>query len=279
MPQFFLHKSNAQDGDASAAVRKVSPLTDAEKQVLRGRIDCSETRRKQAPTQVLKIVAHGVVYAQFNPYREEKRRFEIPEGMRLLEVCDEIDSTDLTIATHWIDDTDWAGTDAREYTVSLAKGRELIFKITPAGAGGESEGRASVEVESRSRSSLAAWSDGSGSLMQRFPQYAFAAALLVCLGWLGATVRYRNMLTQQESIIQRMSKQTAAAETNPHRGEQNRPLIGTYFLSSEIPTLRGTGNQQEPVVSFAPGDSLVMLNLSVPQSSGLFRATLSSFVD
>ena len=95
----------------------------------------------------------------------------------------------------------------------------------------------------------------------------------------GATVRYRNMLTQQESIIQRMSKQTAAAETNPHEQEQNRPLIATYFLSSEIPTVRGTGNQQEPVVSFAPGDSLVMLNLSIPQSTGLFRATLSSFVD
>lgn len=282
VPQFFLHKNNGQDGDSSTAVRKVSPLTDAEKQVLRGRIESSETRRRQASTQVLKIVAHGVVYAQLNPYRDEKRRFEIADGIRLLEVRDEIDSTDLTIATHWIDYTDWAGIEAREYTVALAKGRELVFKITPAGAGSETEGSATVEVESRSRSSLAAWSDGSDSLMQlqrRFPQYAFAAALLVCLGWLGATVRYRNMLTQQESIIQRMSKQTAAAETNPHKREQNRPLIATYFLSSEIPTVRGTGNQQEPVVSFAPGDSVVMLNLSIPQSTGLFRATLSSFVD
>lgn len=282
VPQFFLHKNNGQDGHSSTAVRKVSPLTDAEKQVLRGRIESSETRRRQAPTQILKIVAHGVVYAQFNPYRDEKRRFEISEGIRLLEVRDEIDSTDLTIATHWIDYTDWAGIDTREYTVALAKGRELIFKIIPAGSGSESEGSATVEVESRSRSSLATWPKSFSSFKQlkgRFPQYAFAAALLVCLGWLGATVRYRNKLTQQESIIQRMSKQTVAVETKPQGQEQNPPLIATYFLSSEIPTVRGTGNQQEPVVSFAPGDSLVMLNLSIPQSTGLFRATLSSFVD
>ena len=76
-----------------------------------------------------------------------------------------------------------------------------------------------------------------------------------------------------------MSKQTVSAESKPPGQEQNLPVIATYFLSSEIPTVRGTGNPQEPVVSFAPGDSLVTLNLLIPQSTGLFRATLSSFVD
>ena len=282
VPQFFLANNNRRDGDSGTAVRRVSPLTDAEKQVLRGRIESSEARRRQAPTQVLKIVAHGVVCAQFNPYRDEKRRFEIPDGVRLLEVRDEIDSTDLTIATHWIDYTDWAGIDAREYTVSLAKGRELVFRIIPATVGSKAEGRAAVEVESRRRSSLGALSERFGLLAQlnrRVPQYAFAAALLLCLGWLGATIRYRNLLAQQESTIQRMSKQPESVETKPHAQEQNPPLIATYFLSSEIPTVRGAGNPQESVVSFAPGDSLVMLNLSVPQSTGSFRATLSSFLD
>jgi hypothetical protein len=280
VPQFFLANNNRQDGGSSNTVRKVSPLTDAEKKVLKGRIESSEARRRRAPTQVLKIVAHGVGYAQFNPYRNEKRRFEIPDGIRLLEVLDEIDSTDLTIATLWIDYTESAGIDAREYTVSLAKGRELVFRIIPATVGSEAEGRAVVEVESRPRSSLTAL-QRSGSLMRlngRVPQYAVVAALLVCLGWLAATVHYR--LTQQESIIQRMSKQTAAVvETKPHAQEQNPPHIATYFLSSEIPTVRGTGNPQESVVSFAPGDSLVMLNLPTPQPTGSFQATLSSFLD
>lgn len=281
VPQFYLANNNPQDGDSSNTVRNVSPLTDSEKQALSNRVESSEARRRQAPTQALKIVAHGVIYARLNPYRDEKRRFEIPDGVRLLEVRDEIDSTDLTIATHWIDYTEWAGIDAREYTISLAKGRELVFRINPAAAGSETDGKATVEVESRSRSLLAAFSERSGSLAElkwRVPQYAFAAALLICLGWLVATVHYRNELAQQESIIQGTSKQALAVESKPPRSEQP-PLIATYFLSSEAPSVRGTGNPQERVVSFAPGDSLVKLNLAIPQFTGSFRATLTSFVD
>jgi len=282
VPQFFLANNNRQDGDSSSTVRQVSPLTDSEKQALRSRLEASATRRQQAPSQVLKIVAHGVVCAQLNPYRDEKRRFEVADGTRLLEVRDEIDHTDQTIATHWIDYTEWVGIDVREYAVSLAKGRELVFKIVPATVGSETEGKATVEVESRSRPSLAALSERSGSLMQlkwRIPRYAFAAALLVCLGWMAATAHYRSRLAQQQTTIQQMSKQTVAAETKPQSQDQNPPLVATYFLSSEIPTVRGAGNPQEPVVSFGPGDPLVMLNLVTPQSTGSFRATLASFAD
>lgn len=281
MPQFFLQNNNGQDSDFSTKDRKVSPLTDAEKRALRSRVESSELRRRQAPTPVLKIVAHGVVCAQFNPYRDEKKRFEVPDGTKLLEVRDEIGTADLTIATHWIDYTEWAGIAAREYTLSLAKGRELVFRMIPAAAEGDAEARAVVEVESRSRSSLLAFA-GIGlfsQLRDKFPQYALASALLVCLGWLAATAHYRTKLAQQASVIQRISQ----TETKPVNQEQtpprSTPVIATYFLSSEIPSVRGTGNAQEPVVTFAPGESLVMLNLSIAQSTGSFRATLSSFVD
>jgi hypothetical protein len=155
--------------------------------------------------------------------------------------------------------------------------------MVPAAPGSEAEGKATVEVESRSRSSLDAF-EAIGSFLHlpdNFPQYASAAALLVCLGWLAATVHYKSKLAEQANVIQRIS--TQAAGTKPlgqkQTPPQSTPVIGTYFLSSGIPTVRGTGNAQETVVSFAPGDSLVMLNLSIPQSTGLFRATLSSFLD
>jgi hypothetical protein len=118
-------------------------------------------------------------------------------------------------------------------------------------------------------------------LSGKFLQYAVAAAVLVSLGWLAATVHYKGRLAEQASVAQRMS--TQATETRPIEQEQNPPrpnsVIATYFLSSEIPTVRGTGSAQEPIVTFAPGDSLVMLHLSIPQSTGSFRATLSSFLD
>jgi hypothetical protein len=126
--------------------------------------------------------------------------------------------------------------------------------------------------------------EGISSLPQlsaKFLQYAVAAAGLVCLGWLAATAHYKSRRAEQASVAQRMS--TQATETKPIGQEQNpprsTPAIATYFLSSEIPTVRGTGSAQEPVVTFAPGDSLVMLHLSIPQSTGSFRATLSSFLD
>lgn len=285
VPQFQLNDSGGRGFDPSGAGRKSTPLTDAEMRALKDRIGSGEAKRQQALLQPLKIVAHGAVCARLDPVREEKRQFDIPEGTKLLEVRAEADGTELTLATHWIDYTEWNGIAAGEYTIALKNRRELIFKIIPAGSGTEQEGGATVVVESRSSSPLPAWLNVIGSFVrarQNLPGYAFAAVVLVALGWLAATANYRSKLADQQSTVEHMAAEIASQKTAIASQEQKPPqpakIVATYFFASGNPTLRGTENPEERVVTFAPGDSLVMLNLAVTQGAhGSYRTTLSSF--
>jgi hypothetical protein len=285
VPQFQLKNGSGQDPDPSGSGRKIAPLTEAEVKALRQRIDSSDARRQQALLQPLKIVAHGAVCAHLDPLRNEKRQFEIHEGMKLLEVRTETAGTDLTLATHWIDYTEWNGIAAGEYTIALKDRRQLAFKIVPAASGTAQEGGATVVVESCSSSPLPAWLNLIGSYLQlrpNLPAYAFASVLFAALGWLAATSNYRGKLAHQQSTIEQMAAQIASQKTAPPAQEQKAPqpakTIATYFLASATPSLRGTDNPAEPVVTFAPGDSLMMLDLAVAQGErGSYRATLSSF--
>ena len=287
VPQFLLNNDGGQGPDPSGAGRKVAPLTDAEMRGLKARIDSSGAKRQQASLRSMKIVAHGVVCARLDPARDETRQFEIPEGTKLLEVRAEEAGADLTLATHWIDYTEWNGIATGEYTITLKDKRELVFKIVPAGSGTEQEGGATVLVESRSSSLLRAWFDVIGSYA-RVPQkllgYAFAAVVLIALGWLGARAHYRSKLAQQQKTVEHMAAEIASQQTASASQQQKPPLpkdiVATFFLTSANPSLRGTENPEEPVVTFAPGDSLVMLDLSVVEGKyGSYRASLSSFVE
>jgi hypothetical protein len=287
VPQFQHKDSGVQDPDPSGARRKIAPLTEAEMQELRQRIDSSDAKRQLTLLQPLKIVAHGAVRARLDPLRDEKRQFEIHEGMKLLEVRTETAGSDLTLATHWIDYTEWNGIAAGEYTIALKDKRQLRFTIVPAALGTAQEGGATVVVESRSSSFLPAWSNFIGSYLQvrqNLPSYAFAFTLFLALGWLAATKNYRSKLAHQESTIEHLTAQIASQKTTVASAEQkpSQPakIIATYFLASANPSLRGTDNPKEEVVTFAPGNSLVMLDLAVARGeNGSYRATLSSFPD
>ncbi len=285
VPQFQFKTGGGQDPDPSGSGRKIPPLTEAEMQALRQRIESSDAKRQQALLQPLKIVAHGAVCAHLNPLRNEKRQFEIHEGMKLLEVRTETAGSDLTLAAHWIDYTECNGIAAGEYTIALKDKRQLLFKIVPAAPGTAQEGGATVVVESRSSSFPLDWLNAVGSYMQlrrNVPAYAFASVLLIAIGWLAATVNYRGKLAHQQSTIEHLASQIASQKTAPPPAEQKHPqpatTIATYFLASATPSLRGTDNPEEPVVTFTPGDSLVMLDLGIAQPEhSFYRATLSSF--
>ncbi len=284
VPQFILNNGDGQGLNPSGSERKVSPLTDAEMRALKDKIDTGEAKRRESPLQPLKIVAHGVVCAHLDPVKDETRRFDIPDGTKLLEVRTEGTGSDLTLATHWIDYTEWGGIAAGEYTITLKDKRELVFEIVAAGSGTEQEGGASVVVESRSSSLLPAWFDAIGSfarVRQNLPRYAFATVVFVALGWLAATAVYRSKLAEQKSTVEHMAAEIASQQEaiSSQGQEPTQPkLVATYLFSSESPTLRGTDNPEERVVTFARGDSLVMLDLPVVRDEqGSYRAALSSF--
>lgn len=285
VPQFLFNNGDGQGLNPSGSGRKVAPLTEAERQALKDRIDSGEAKRQQALLQPLKIVAQGAVCARLNPVQDQTRQFDIPEGTKLLEVRAEGTGADLTLATHWIDYTEWSGIAASEYRIALKDKRELIFKIVPAGSGTEQEGGATVVVESCSSSPLPAWLGVVGSYMrvrQNLPGYAFAAVVFVALGWLAATANYRAKLAQQQRTVEHpaaeMASQKPAIAPRDQRPPQPPKIVATYLFASGNPTLRGTENPEEQVVTFAPGDSLIMLDLAVVRGEhGSYRSVVSSF--
>jgi len=287
VPQFLLNQNNGQRPDPSGTRREVEPLTDAEMRALKDRIDSSGAKRQQASLRSVKIVAHGVVCASMDPARDEKRQFEISEGTNLLEVQTAADGADLTLATHWIDYTECNGIAPGECVIALKDKRELVFNIVPVGSGTEREGGATVSVESRSSSLLREWFDvivSYARVRQSALGYAFAAVVLVGLGWLGASAHYRGKLAQQQRTVEHLAAEIASQKAASAALQQSPPLrleiVATFFLTSSNPGLRGTENLAEPVVAIAPGDSLVMLDLSVAGGKhGPYRASLGSFVE
>lgn len=288
VPRFLLkNHSNGRGTHSNSPGRETAPLTKAEMEVLKDRIACVQARPQTIALQPLKIVAHGVPCARLNPLLDESREFVIPNGTRLLEIRRDVAEDDLLLAAHWIDYTESGEIAGGEYAISLKGGRELLFKVIPADSASEQKDGAAVIVESRSASLSAVrfpdirlWKGG----WQSLPRYALVSVLSGLFVWLGVTANYRSRLEQEQHILQSSAQepasQKAAVGSSPSSLAQPAAAVPQYFLPLQNPSLRGEDQTEEPVVTFAPGNSLVMLHLPVADDKQRFyRATLSSFVE
>lgn len=285
VPHFSLRGSDGPgghpDGLANISGRTTNRLSEDEMNALKEHLGSSETKRKQLSTNLLKIVTHGVVRAYLNPYRDNRRQFDIPDGTKLIEIQSEVNGSNLTLATHWIDYTECKGIAPGEYIISLVDKRELILKVVPSSSEGEGEGGAVVVVATRSASFLTAWLQRIAYFFEAHRKlwgYAVAAVVLVSLGWFAATIRDQIQLVRRQRASQPVASGRITMAQQPSR-EGTRPLP-TYLLVAGVPTLRGTGGGKEAVVLFAPNDPVVMLDLPISEPfNDSYRATLSSFVD
>lgn len=280
VPQFSLGENNQSDNHWDITSRKANRLREDEMKGLKERSDSAGAQRKQASAQLVKIVTRGAVRARLNPNQNERRQFEIADGTKLLEIQSEVNGSDLTLATHWIDYTECKGIAAGEYAIGLKDKRVLILTVVPA-ADGADEGGAVVLVQARSSSALAAWFDRiaySFQAHQRLLGYAFVAVAFASLGWFASTARNNTKFSQQQFALQQKAPEKASVAQQ--KSQETTHRIPTYLLASGIPSIRGTGNAKEPVVTFAPDDPLVVLDLPVSESSNnAYRVTLSAFVD
>jgi hypothetical protein len=78
----FLHRDGGggQGSNPGASERRTAPLSPQETQTLRERMDSVVATRGAIALAPLKIVAHGALCARLDPARDERCRFEIPEG-------------------------------------------------------------------------------------------------------------------------------------------------------------------------------------------------------
>jgi hypothetical protein len=102
------------------------------------------------------------------------------------------------------------------------------------------------------------------------------------VGALASGAYFGSRLSQDHLTMGRMAAEVAdqkaaiaALERVPQHAVQS---VAHYAFRSDAPSLRGTGNPGEPVVSFAPGEAVIILELPAPDGErGSYHVTLSSF--
>ena len=283
----FLHHDGGDPGSHPASLeRRTEPLSTDETRILHERSIAAAAQGQGIALMRMKIIAHGRVCATLDPKRDERCRFEIPPGTRLLEIRSDAADESRILATHWID----YGADnhflAGEYTVGLQGGRQLALSVVPASEpDGQPGSRAFMTVESRSTSSLreslralVSWFGEPATMLRP----ALVAGVFVAVGVLVSSLYFGARLAQDHLIIGRMTEEvasqkaaTAALERVPKASAQ---AIARYAFRSEAANLRGIGSPGEPVLTFAPGEALVLLELPTGSDEhGSYRVTLSSF--
>jgi hypothetical protein len=274
----FLHRDGGDPGSNPMSLeRRTAPLSNDDTRMLRERVSSVAGQSGAIALVPMRIVAHGSVRATLDPARDERRRFEIEEGTRLLEVRSGEAEGDRILATHWIDYGEDHRFLAGEYTVGLQGGRQLTLSVVPADVPGGS--RAVVTVESCSASTARA---GLFSFQGGLLRPVFVSVALMAVGGLLSSTYFATRISQDRTVIGHMAEEVAAQKatigTLERVPKEPIPSIPRYAFSSEAPNLRGTGNPGEPLVSFAPGQSLVILELPVDNDErGAFRVTLSTF--
>lgn len=281
VPRFLHHDGGDPGANPTSLDRRTAPLSNDDTRMLRERVS-SVDQGEPIALVPMKIVAHGAVRATLDPARDERRRFEIEEGTRLLEVRSGEGEGDRILATHWIDYGEDHRPLAGEYTIGLQGGRQLALSVVPRSHADESGGsRAVVTVESCSASTVrAALFSFQGGLLRP----VLASVALMAVGGLVASAYFAPRISQDHTVIGHMGEeiaaQKAAIATLEQMPKEVIPSIARYAFSSDAANLRGAGSPGEPLVSFASGQSLVILELPVDNDGhGTFRVTLSTFPD
>jgi hypothetical protein len=286
VPRFLHHDGGDRGCQPASFERRTAPLSNEETVALRERMDRVRAPSGEIALVRMKIVSHGTVCATLDPTRDERRRFEIPEGTRLLEVWSDAGAEGRILATHWMDCG--AGNEfiAGEYAIALEGGRQLALSVIPTKQTDEQGGgtRAVVEIESRSVSSLTEHWRSLASMFDRksLLRPMLASLALVALGGLLSSLYMRTEVSQQRVVIGRMAHeiadQKAAVAALEHTPREFLPSSARYSFSLATPNLRGAGSPGEPVVTFAPGQTLAILELPVQdEGPALYRVSLSSF--
>lgn len=272
----FLHRDGGDPGSNPTTLeRRTAPLSSDDTRMLRERV--SAVAQSEAIALLpMRIVAHGVVRATLDPSRDEHRKFQIEEGTRLLELRSAEAEGDRILATHWIDYGEDHGFLPGEYTLKLKGRRQLTLSVVPVD---ESGSRAAVTVESSSASTVLA---GLFSLQGGLLRPMLVCVALMAVGALISNAWFSPRISQDHTVIGRMAEEVAAQKATiaslQHLPKETVPSIVRYAFGSDAANLRGAGNPGEPLVSFAPGHSLVILELPVDSDApGTFRVTLSTF--
>lgn len=278
VPRFFCNgKTNGHDNSGSPEEEEIPKLTEMERRTIADRVAGGTGLQQRTVPRVVTVMVHGVERVRLDVDRESTQSFGIPAGVKLIEFWAQDQGEKVLLATHWVDYTEWQGIARSTATVALGKRRELLLETIPASPADEGPAGASILVKCRSVSRLAALGDPLRSWSwwrYSMPRYAAAFLLLLAVGWVLGSLKYRNDL---ERINQQLAQEKAERASLQRRldSQQGSAIIIASRLTPDDLRVRGQNGGKDPVLSVPSQEALVMLELPVRgDQSPLYRVAL-----
>src|SRR5215469_9858769 len=270
VPQFFMKQTIDNQRNSGPSSETPPALTQEERRQIMDRLAVEADRRQQVPLKLLRISADGSECGCLIPGEQSSVHFDIEEGVRLIEIWTEDQGENLPLATHWIEYSQSQGIVPSAATVDLGRGRALALQVIPKAKSDES-GRASIFVKWQPVSRLAAWRDFLRNPRLWFyalPKYALAPLLLIAIGGIVGTVKYRNDLLRQQAasdrLRQELEREKVARSSLEHALEIERGTsTESYLLVPDDLQIRGPQGPKEPVISLSSHAPLVILELPI----------------
>ncbi len=266
VPRFFFNgKTNGHDNSGSPEEEEIPKLTEAERRTITDRVAGGAGPQQGATPRVVTVMVHGVERVRLDVDSESTQNFDIQAGVKLIEFWMQDQGEKVLLATHWVDYTEWQGIARSTATVALGKGRELLLETIPASPADEGPAGASILLKCRPVSRLAAVGDSLRSWAwwrYRMPRYASAFLLLIAVGWVLGTLKYRHDLGR---INQQLAQEKAERASLQQRlaSQQGSAVIIASRLTPDDLRVRGQNGGKDPVLSLPPQEALVILELPV----------------
>ena len=287
VPQFYMKQTIHNQRNSGNGSETTAGLTQEERRQIMDRLAVEADRRQRVPLKLLRISADGSECGCLIPGERSSVHFDIEEGVRLIEIWTEDQGEDLPLATHWIEYSQSQGIVPTAATVDLGRGRALALQVIPKAKSDETGG-ASIFVKWQPVSRLAAWGDFLRNPRLWFyalPKYALAPLLLIAIGGIVGTVKYRNDLLRQQAasgrLRQELEREKAARSSLEHTLEIERGTsTESYLLVPNDLQIRGPRGPKEPVISLSSHAPLVILELPIGGEHGeSYRAVLKPFLE
>lgn len=207
VPKFF---TESGDGPVPGLERHppASPLTEQERGEIRQHITDQASRRRRTSSSMIIVRVDGIERLKMDTSEDCEQRFEIEEGVELIQVWGQDDKGELVLASHRVGHDQRHGFALLDAPFLVYQKKKLGLHISPHSGGSLGLRRATVTVTCGQQSwYMRFWEPKPWLFM--LPKYALIALLSASLGWLLAT-RYDDRKQKAErSAMERIEKQLA----------------------------------------------------------------------
>lgn len=281
LPRSYSHNNDGSDDDFKTPPSPPN-LMPHERRMIATQLATESARRQRVLPRMMRVLIDGTERSRLDLTAGSQSMFALPESARLVEIWTEDEDGVLLLATHVISYTESQKIAPSVVEIRLNQGVRLTLTISQS-PNGAADGHSALVLLTCSQGSLPLWNPPFASLRSRAFQYAWAAVVLIGVGFALGTFMHRQALVRESARAARLNAELAQARLpssqNPVEPFPNEiPGTVTTRLSSYDLNTRGTGTPELPVVTVPAHASLVNLELPTAATRGrTYNAVLTLF--